>query len=200
MKKVSFLGFIVIVLFTSRIEAQGIHLGIKAGTNISQVGGRSFESGFNWGFTAGGFAEINFTKSWGIQPELLFTQTQTQTSDGIGSIDLPTQGNGIPDRSVSLNYLIIPILLTYRLPVPILSLQVGPQFGILMNTNTNILISSQKAFKSGDFSMVGGAQVNLGGFKGGARYILGLTNINDVSDADTWKNQSWQIYIGLRIF
>jgi Outer membrane protein beta-barrel domain len=200
MKKVSFLIFAVIVFSASRTNGQGFHLGIKAGTNLSQINGRSFDQGFKWAFTAGGFAELNFTKSWGIQPEVLFSQTKTQTASGIENIDLPSIGNGIANRSVTLNYLSIPILLTYRLPIPILSLQLGPQFGILMNTSQNILANGQNAFKSGDFSMVGGAQVNLGGFKAGARYAVGLTDMNNVSNSDKWKNQTIQLYVGLRIF
>jgi hypothetical protein len=79
---------------------------------------------------------------------------------------------------------------------------VGPQFGILMNTSQNIVANGEKAFKSGDFSMVGGAQVNLGAIKLGARYIYGLTNmaeIKDINNVDTWKNQNFQLYFGLRI-
>jgi hypothetical protein len=196
MKKVSFLVFAVIVLSSSRIHAQGFHLGLKAGTNISQITGRSFDQGFNWGFMAGAFAELNFTKSWGIQPELLFSQTKTQTATDFNDV----YQEGINSRSVNLNYLTIPILLSYKLPIPILSIQVGPQFGILLNTSENIVTNGKNAFKSGDFSMVGGAQVNLGPFKGGVRYIYGFTNIDNVTDADTWKNQNFQIYVGLRIF
>ena len=195
MKKVSFLIFAIIVLSASRTQAQGFHLGIKAGTNLAKIDGRSFDQGFKWGFTAGAFAELNFTSKWGIQPELLFNQTNTQTADNFNDI----YQQGINTRSVKLNYLSIPILLSFK-PIPLLSLQIGPQFGILMNTNQNITTNGSNAFKSGDFSMVGGAQVNLGGFKAGARYIIGLSNIDNVTDVDTWKNQNIQLYVGLRIF
>ena len=169
MKKVSFLVFAVIVLSVSRIQAQGFHLGIKAGTNLAQIDGRSFDHGFKWGFMAGAFAELNFTSKWGIQPEVLFNQTKPRQP----AISMTFIEQGINSRSVTLNYLSIPILLSFK-PIPLLSIQVGPQFGILMNTSQNITTNGSNAFKSGDFSMVGGAQVNLGGFKGGARYIVGL--------------------------
>jgi len=68
-----------------------------------------------------------------------------------------------------------------------------------MNTSDNILSTGKQAFKSGDFSVVGGAQLNLGGFKAGARYVIGLNNIDDVGDRDKWKNQNIQLYIGFRI-
>ena len=183
----------------SRIHAQGLHLGIKAGTNISQLTGRSFDDGFQWNFMAGAFAEINFTSKWGIQPELLFSQTSTQTASDFTAV----YEEGLNERNVKLNYLSIPILLTYKLPLPIISLQAGPQFGILMNTSQNITGNGVNAFKNGDFSMVIGAQVNLGPFKGGARYVYGFTNVADISSiksVDSWKTRTMQLYVGLRIF
>jgi hypothetical protein len=199
MKKLGFLVIAVFVFSVNRIQAQGLHLGIKAGTNISQLTGRSFDEGFQWNFMAGAFMELNFTSKWGIQPEVLFSQSSTQTASNFNDI----YEEGINSRNVKLNYLSIPILLTYKLPLPILSLQLGPQFGILMNTSDNLTTNGTNAFKSGDFSMVVGAQVNLGPFKGGARYIYGFTNvadINEISSVDSWKTRTIQLYVGLRIF
>ena len=194
MKKASFLGLAVILLSVSRIHAQGFHFGVKAGTNLAKIDGRSFQSGFNWGFSAGGFAELNFTSHFGIQPEVLFSETKTQTASDFNTI----YQQGINDRSVTLNYLSIPILLSIR-PIPLISILVGPQFSTLLSSSQNIVGNTSNAFKSGDFAMVGGAQINLAGFKAGARYIIGLSNLNGIDDADKWKNQSIQVYIGFRI-
>jgi hypothetical protein len=194
MKKAGILVVTILMISFSKVRAQGFHLGAKIGTNISQITGRSFDQGFQWGFSAGAFAELNFTSKWGIQPELLFSQTQTQTASNFDEV----YDQGINSRNVSLNYLSIPVLLSYKL-IPILSIQVGPQFGILMNTSQNITANGVNAFKNGDFSMVGGAQVNLGIIRLGARYIYGFTNLNDVTNTDTWKNQNFQLYFGVRI-
>jgi hypothetical protein len=197
MKKVSFLVMSILTISCAQIKAQGFHLGLKAGTNISQITGRSFDQGFQWGFCAGAFAELNFTSKWGIQPELLFSQTKTQTASNFNDIYV----EGINSQSVSLNYLTIPILLSYKI-IPLLSLQLGPQFGILMNTSENITTNSINALKSGAVSMVGGAQLNVGGFKFGARYIYGFSNLNNLpppGNVDTWKNQNFQLYIGFRL-
>jgi hypothetical protein len=199
MKRLSILVIAVFVFSVSRIYAQGFHLGVKAGTNISQLTGRSFDDGFQWNFMAGAFAELNFTSKWGIQPELLFSQTSTQTASDFNDV----YDQGINSRGVKLNYLSIPILLTYKLPLPVISVQVGPQFGILMNTSDNITTNTGNAFKTGDFSMVLGAQVNLGPFKGGARYVYGFTNVANISSiksVDSWKTRTIQLYVGLRIF
>lgn len=195
MKKSGILVLAISILAVSQSLAQGFHLGVKIGTNISQITGRSFDQGFQWGFSAGAFAQLNFTGKWGIQPELLFNQTQTQTASDFNDV----YEQGINSRNVSLNYLSIPILLSYKI-IPLLSIQFGPQFGILMNTSQNITTNGMNAFKNGDFSMVGGAQLNLGLINFGARYIYGFTNLNDVTNDDTWKNQNFQLYLALKIF
>src|SRR5450432_28028 len=199
MKKLSFLAIAVFIFSVSRIQAQGFHLGVKAGANLASINVRSFDEGFNWGFMAGAFAEVNVSSKWGLQPELLFSSTKTQTASDFSSIVNEAGNVGLNSQTVSLNYLSIPILLSFK-PIPLLSIQVGPQFGILMNTSQNITSNGKNAFKSGDFAIVGGAQLNVGGFKAGARYIFGLTNINDVTSVDTWNNRNIQFYVGFRIF
>jgi hypothetical protein len=57
-----------------------------------------------------------------------------------------------------------------------------------------------RPLRKGDFAFVGGAQLNLAAFMVGARYVAGLTNINNVTNESTWKNQGWQLYAGFRIF
>jgi Outer membrane protein beta-barrel domain len=196
MKKAVILLITFFSICNSHILAQGLHIGIKAGTNNSLLTGNSFSDGFNWSFMAGAFAEINFTSSWGIQPEVLFSQVTSQTAHNFTEV----YDEGVNSKDIKLQYLNIPILLTYKLPIPILSLQLGPQFGTLLNNNSSITTNGKNAFKSGDFSMVAGAQVNLLMFKGGIRYVYGFTNINNITDADTWKTRTIQLYVGIRIF
>ena len=189
-----FLSITLIVIMAAGAKAQDFHVGVKGGANLFKIDGRSFNDQFNFSYNVGAFAEIYFNKSWGIQPELLWNQTNFKTADDFSSI-VP---QGFDDVKGSLNYLTMPILLSY-LPSKILSLQFGPQFGILVN-QTNIVDSAKAAFKHGDLSLVGGAQLNLGGFKLGARYFIGLNNIGDVTNVEAWKNQGAQVYIGFRIF
>jgi hypothetical protein len=176
--------------------AQGFHIGVKGGANLFKVDGKSFDEEFQSGYTLGAFSEINFNKKWGIQPEVIWNQTNTRTSTSFNEI-YPTSTSDLKD--VKLNYLSIPLLLTYR-PAKFLSLQAGPQFGILLDQNKNLLENGQEAFKRGDFALLGGAQLNLGGIKVGGRYQVGLANINDIDNQDKWKNQGWQLYAGFRLF
>jgi hypothetical protein len=187
-------GLVLLFFGLMNANAQGFHIGAKAGLNINKIAGRSFNDEAQYGITAGGFAEIDFAKKWGIQPEILWNQSKTTTTNDPESV-IP---GAFENQDITLNYLSIPILLTYR-PVPVLSLQAGPQFGILLS-QTTFVENVKDAFKKGDFSLVGGAQVNLGGFVAGARYYIGLTNLNDITSEDKWTNQGIQAYIGFRIF
>ena len=175
---------------------QGFHIGAKGGVNINQVQGRSFNDQFQYAYAFGGFVEIGISKKWGIQPELLWSQSKTTTSSNINDIYI----DGLIGQNITLNYISVPLLVTYRL-LPVLTLQAGPQFGILVDQTTHFVYSVENAFSKGDISALAGAQVNLGGFRVGARYFIGLNNINGTSmkSADTWKNKGFQLYIGLRI-
>lgn len=174
--------------------AQGFHLGVKGGANIFKVDGKSFKEEFKFGYNLGAFAEINFTDKFGIQPELLWNQTNYRTGNRFN--DLYPEGTN--DVKGKLNYISIPVLLSYR-PVKLISLQAGPQFGILLNQDKNLFQNGKEAFKKGDFSLLGGVQLNIGSLKVGGRYVVGLTNINDIDNKDKWKNQGFQLYVGTRI-
>jgi hypothetical protein len=145
----------------------------------------------------GGFAEIGLGGKIGIQPEVLFNQYQTRADSSFSHIyqnalDINNYQN------VTLNYLSIPLLLTYKVG-SLLSLQAGPQVGILIDQSKNLLENGQEAFKSGDFSMVGGAQIHISKIRLTGRYIVGLNNISDINDQNKWKNQGFQLSLGLAL-
>jgi len=78
--------------------------------------------------------------------------------------------------------------------------QAGPQFGILLNQDRHLVESGKDAFKKGDFSLVGGAQLNIANIVVGGRYVIGLTDIKDLPEGNKWKNQGFQVYAGFRFF
>jgi outer membrane protein with beta-barrel domain len=196
MKCKQFLLPLVLITFTvMNTQAQGFHLGVKAGANIFKMDGQSYDQEFKFGYNVGAFSEINFTKQWGIQPEVMFNQTNYRTGSNFTNV----YPDGTNDLKGKLNYLSIPVLLSFR-PIPFLSILVGPQYGILLNGDQHVTTQAKDAFKKGDFSLVGGAQLNVASFKLGARYVIGLTDINDLDDSEKWKNQGFQVYAGFRIF
>lgn len=188
---------IVIVLMTflfyQASTAQKINAGFKGGANINKLSGKSFKEEFSFGYQVGGFVSIGLGKKFGIQPEIIFSQSNIDTSKTFSSV---YQFKKLD--KVKLNYLSFPILLNIR-PVKMLTIQVGPQFGILMNKSSTVLQNGQQAFKSGDFSMLGGVQVNISHFLIYGRYAVGLSSINDIDNQESWKNQSIQLGVGFRL-
>lgn len=194
MKKKSLALLTVALALTTVSFAQGFNAGIKGGANIFKVDGKTMKEEFKFGYSLGAFAEIYFSPKWGIQPEVLWSQTNFRTGNQFSDV----YEGGINDFEGKLNYLNIPVLLSFR-PSKIISFQAGPQFGILLNEHESIFNNGKEAFKKGDFSMLGGAQLNLGALRAGARYAIGLNNINDIDDQDEWKSRGWQIYVGFKI-
>ncbi|MFM7839842.1 MAG: outer membrane beta-barrel protein [Chitinophagaceae bacterium] len=187
---------LVIFLFLPVLgKAQGFHLGIKGGANLFKIDNQAFKEGFNYGYHLGGFAEINFSKKLGLQPEVLWSQTSYKTATNIQTL-LP---GSLPDLNVQLNYLQIPLLVSVK-PSKLLTLQAGPQFGILIDEGKSLLQNGGNAFKTGDFSLLAGLQLNLLGLRVGGRYAVGLNNVSDVGNQSNWKNQGWQLYVGFKIF
>ena len=89
-------------------------------------------------------------------------------------------------------------MLSYS-PSKFFTLQAGPQVGVLLNKDESLLNNGKNAFKTGDFSLLGGVQLNFGGVKVGGRYVVGLNNINDLDDREEWKNQGFQLSLGLAL-
>mgnify|MGYP003576414859 CR=1 FL=1 len=194
MKKRSLVLLAGMLLFSLISFSQGLHFGFKAGANIFKVDGQSFKDEFKFGYHIGAFGEVYFTDKFGIQPELLFSQTNFRTGTDFNNV----YPGGVSDVKGKLNYLSIPILLSYR-PIKLFAFQIGPQFGTLLNQDKNLVNNGKEAFKKGDFSLLAGVQPNLLKFKAGARYVIGLNDINDVGTSNKWKNQGFQVYVGVRV-
>lgn len=190
--KTKLLAIIILIFAASPAFSQGFTLGIKGGANLGKISGHSFKDEFTLGYHIGGFATIG-GKKWAIQPEVLFSQVNTDTATSFSQI------TGIHDVSkIQLQYLTIPILLNYNAG-NILTLQAGPQFGILLDKNKNLVQNGKDAFKSGNFSVAAGVQLNLLKFRVYGRFIGGVTDMNNLGSNDTWKVQEVQLGIGLAL-
>jgi hypothetical protein len=196
MKTKLFLPLLAALLVSNVMMAQ-FHIGIKGGANVTKVDGRSFKDEFRYGYHLGGFAELNFRGTkFGIQPEVLFNQYSTRLDSNYKELYENVFNSG---QSVKLNYISIPLLLNYKLIGNFLTLQAGPQFGILVDNSRTLLQNGGDAFKKGDFSMVGGVQLKLAALRVQGRYNIGLNNISDIDNQDRWKNQGFQVSVGLAL-
>lgn len=192
--KTKLLSLAAVLLISQAMMAQ-FHLGAKAGANIIKIDGKSFKDQFKYGYHLGGFAEIGFGHKLGIQTEVLFNQYATVVDSNFSHI----YQNAFKNSNVKLNYLSIPVLLNYKLFGNFLSLQAGPQFGILINKSSTVLQNGGNAFKDGDLSMIGGVQVKLSSLRLNGRYVIGLNNINDLGNQDKWTSQGFQLSVGLAL-
>jgi hypothetical protein len=197
--KLTFATLLLLTLAGSRSYAQkSMEWGLKAGGNYFKVGGRSFDNTYNLSFSGGAYAEINYSKYFTLQPELLFNQVLCKTSLNFNQI-YSTYG-GVSDQLVSVDYIAIPILLVYK-PIPLLSILVGPQYSYAIAQTKNLLQTypNLNAFNHSDFSLVFGGQLNMGKVKVGLRYQEGLVNVNNINSTDAWRTYGVQLYFGYQI-
>ena len=193
MKKFILLATIFIA-FTAKAQEK-IGIGIKVGQNFSSVNSVAVDrhaASYHGGVTF----QIGLTEKISLVPELLLSQTKLATNTSIGDV---LGDNKFKPETYHLDYLMIPLLVQVK-PFSALLLQAGPQYGILLDQKKDGLENAQFAFKQGEFSFVGGAKVNLGGFFVYGRYVVGLQDINDLQDQAKWKTTQWQLGIGMSLF
>jgi hypothetical protein len=191
--KTKFFSLALLFFIGSSSFAQSFSLGIKGGANLGKISGQAFKDEFSLGYQVGAFMSVGLGNKFAIQPEVLFNQVNVDTSRNFSDV---YQFNHID--KIQLHYLSIPILLNYKLN-KVIVLQAGPQFGILMDQNKDLLQNGRNAFKSGDFALVGGVQLNILKFRIYGRFVGGQTNIDNVGDKETWKTTAIQLGVGIAL-
>ncbi len=169
-----------------------VTLGLKVGANFQDLSSVSFKQAYNAGFMGGAFVGLQ-KRRWGVQVEALVKSAKFTFA----------QGNSLGSFNTYINtvYLDVPVLLEYKI-IPRLWVQAGPQFSDLISAKDNNSKDVASTFKTSDFSGVLGLEARLPvHFVVGARYILGLTNINNNNlpgYTDAWNNRAIQVYLGFR--
>lgn len=194
MKK--YLVILLVTLTASATSFAQFRIGPKLGANMGKIDGEKFSDNYKLGYHLGVFAELPLGKKWAVQPEVLWNQINSDTVSGFSSVyqNLDNQNLSNPQ----LNYLSIPLLLTYK-PAKVLSLQAGPQFGILINKDKNMFQNGKEAFRNGDLSMLFGAQLNILRVRIYGRYAIGLSDIGDITTQEKWKTTGFQLGVGLAL-
>jgi hypothetical protein len=192
--KTKVIPIITLLFFISTsLFSQNISLGIKGGANMGKITGESFKDEFALSYHAGGFVTIS-GKRWGIQPEVLFSQVNADTAYSFSEI------TDIPNISqIKLKQLTIPIMLNYKAS-NLITLQAGPQFGILIDKNENLVQNGKDAFKSGDFALAAGLELHILKFRIYGRFVGGMTDISNIESSDTWKVQNIQLGVAWALF
>ncbi len=193
--RIKMLVLALVCLFAAfSASSQGINLGIKGGATVYKIDGVSFSDEFNWGYHLGGVAELMWSKQWGIQPEVLFNESNTKTGYSFDTLYRSVNPGTLKD--VKLNFISIPVLLTWR-PSPFISFQAGPNFSVMMSKDRTLLQDGAEAFKSGSVSLIGGIQLNILSFRIYGRYGMGLTNLNNIDTQDKWKSRGGQLGVAM---
>jgi len=194
----------IVVLFifvTIQLNAQEkIALGIKLGQNFTSVNNVNVDRNAA-SYHIGATAQIGIGGLFSIVPEVILSQTKLETNPALWEIIKETK-----PETFHLNYLSIPIMAQFK-PFKTFLIQAGPQYSILLDQKKDGLENARVAFKSGEFALVGGAKIDLGGFFIYGRYVIGMNHINsakvsfdDFKDQSNWKTRQWQLGVGLNLF
>ncbi len=166
-----------------------LEIGLKAGLNSSNpnvddpASSISSASAFH-----GGLYTLIKVSKIGIQPEILYSPQKNDVNFGTGNVE--------QERV----YLDIPVMAKLYL-VAGLNLQAGPQFSILTSAET-AGVDVKNTLKGSDVSAAIGAGWDAPfGLQANVRYILGLSDINDVAGvAGEFRNRTLQFSVGYRLF
>ncbi len=182
MKKI--LTFIALVAVCFCVNAQQeFKIGPKAGVNFAKLSNTS-KSKVLTGFYLGAVGELKITDRFSVQPEIVYS---TQGAKNVYSESL-LGVNYQHHNHDKVSYINIPVLAKYYI-TNALSIEVGPQFGFLVDatnkdriTANGIEVKQTRDFKdevnSFDFGLAGGLAYDLAnGFFVNARYNFGLTNV-----------------------
>lgn len=167
---------VFVSLFAVSTYAQSIDFGIKAGMNFASINDAGEGLDTRTGFHAGVFLGLKFNDKVALQPELLYSQ----------------QGAEFDSGKFELDYVNIPVIFKYYL-VQGLNLQVGPQFGFVINDKISFDGIAEEAEKF-DLSGILGAGYDLPlGLRIDARYNFGFSDV--VKDGDG-KNGVFSLALG----
>ena len=173
------------IFFTS--NAQKTYFGIKGGLNVSSLHfGDNTSLDSKIGFHVGGLAHIHASKTWAIQPEIFYSLEGAKGT-------LPNNNK----LTYNLNYINVPVLLQYFFDNGF-RLEGGPQMGFLLSakTKTGNLTVDNKGFESTAFSIpLGIGYLTTEGLGFDARYVFGLSNINDNKNGPTIQSNVFQFGI-----
>ena len=177
MNKVKVL-LIALVISVSGIS-QSIDLGVKAGVNFSSINYDNVASSSITGFQAGVFAGIKFSDKLGVQTDVLYSKQGAELT--VSSVL----------QQIDLSYVNVPIVLKYYV-FQGLNIQVGPQFGFVIDDNIKEILAGQVDAKSADVSGVVGLGYDLPlGLRVDARYNFGFSDVLDgIIPGETDKGDS----------
>lgn len=182
----------VTVIGFSAAQSQELRLGAKAGVNFSSISGDAAgdQSGLT-SFHIGALVEIPINEKFSVQPELLYSSQgafqEVSFNAGVGRNSY--------ESTIKLDYINIPIMAKYYV-IEGLSIEAGPQFGVLVSAKSEVEeFEGGKSksydedvkdfYKTLDIGLGLGAAYRLNnGIFFSARYVLGISKILNTDNVD----------------
>ena len=195
------------VLVFGFTNAQDMKFGVKAGLNVASISGAEQAKSLI-GVNGGVFAEFKIADKFAVQPELLFSMqgAKFSYSNSFGGYTVSATGKS------ALNYLNIPVMAKYFVTEQ-LSLQAGPQIGILLSatdttditsnipgaTNESTSTDSKSAYNTTDFGLNFGAGYDITeNITVDLRYNLGLSELAKTAGSTATKNNVFSVNLGYK--
>jgi hypothetical protein len=207
MKRIGLLTTLSLFLFAISVHAQipgvskvtkalpKVDLGVKVGANFQELSG-NLSSQYRGGVVGGIFVGLHKNRM-GVQVEGLVKTVSYDLK-----VLLPTMPPIATYASANINAisLEVPVLFEYKIFWHIWA-QAGPEFSSILSAKDGST-DYKNHFDASDFGAVIGLEAHLPmKLNIGARYIYGVTNINNESVsgvAGSMKNRTAQIYVGFR--
>jgi len=166
-----------------------VSLGLKAGLGFTNFMGADANADGRFGFQAGGFANIGFSKLFAFQPELLYSQKGANN-----------KGNA--DAGQRLHYLDVP--LAFHVNTDGFFFEAGPQVGILLAASSNsgsTSLDNKSQYETVDvgylfglgYQLKHGAGVGLR-YNGGLTNVLNATTVGPLTTQSRQRNSVFQLY------
>ncbi len=184
----------------NRIKVNG---GPKLGINLSKLDGQSWDGGYKTNLLGGAFLSVHGNR-FGAQIEGLFSQTTYVTGSGFDTIYnqyINAGKDSLTNATFRISYFNIPVMAQVRI-LSRVWLQVGAQYSgvVSVKDKDEFLKDAESLFNKGSIAAVGGLWIDVTKrINVGARYVMGLSNLNEDYDkvAETWKQRDVQIHLGL---
>lgn len=196
-KLVITLGLLLVFAMSASAQEEGVGLtakGFKVGLNMANLAGDDIEgTDTKMGFAFGGFFTYNFSPTFALQPEFLYTMKGTSISEMGLDIDF------------KLNYIEIPVLFKFTFGEGTTKpcFFAGPAVAFLMTAEAEALgitIDLKDDTKSMDMGIVFGGGVGFAMGSGtmtfDGRYTMGMTSIDDTEYEDDVKNTNISFMLG----
>ncbi|MFD2727703.1 porin family protein [Hyunsoonleella rubra] len=178
------LAIFVLLGANAQDNTKGLQFGVKAGYNLSNLGGDVQDNKLLSGFNVGGFVVMSLLENLMMQLEVALSKQGTRWDDGMYN------------ERYRLAYVNVPVLAKYKV-VDRLYVEAGPQVGLLVDAqyiDDNDKEDIKDSFKTVDLSAGIGVEYKITDHLGAnARYTFGLCNINENSDTFKINNNVLQI-------